>query len=98
MSGSVVPSTRPGLAARALIGAVRAYQWAFSWRPSPCRYDPSCSSYAVEALQVHGAVRGSWLAVRRIGRCHPWGGHGWDPVPPKRATAGAGAPANGQVA
>jgi len=65
---------------------VRGYQWAFGGRPSPCRYSPSCSQYAVEALEVHGAARGSWLAVRRVTRCHPWGGHGWDPVPERRAT------------
>ena len=46
-----------------------------------CRYAPSCSQYAVEAIDSHGAVRGSWLAVKRIGRCHPWGGSGYDPVP-----------------
>jgi len=72
--------------ARALRALVRGYQWAFGGRPSPCRYSPSCSQYAVEALEVHGAARGSWLAVRRVTRCHPWGGHGWDPVPERRAT------------
>jgi len=46
-----------------------------------CRYAPSCSQYAVEAIDSHGAVRGSWLAVKRVGRCHPWGGSGYDPVP-----------------
>ncbi|HTZ09613.1 MAG TPA: membrane protein insertion efficiency factor YidD, partial [Acidimicrobiales bacterium] len=50
-------------------------------RPSPCRYLPTCSDYAAEALERHGAGRGSWLAVRRLGRCHPWGGRGVDPVP-----------------
>lgn len=48
-----------------------------------CRYAPSCSAYALEAVQTHGAFAGSWLAVKRIGRCHPWGGCGHDPVPPK---------------
>ena len=67
--------------ARALRWVVRAYQDVRFGRPSPCRFEPSCSSYAVEALELHGAGRGSWLAVRRISRCHPWGGHGWDPVP-----------------
>jgi putative membrane protein insertion efficiency factor len=71
----------PGPLARALRAAVRGYQWAFAWRASPCRYVPTCSQYAVEALERHGAGRGSWLAVRRIARCHPWGGHGFDPVP-----------------
>ncbi|MGI9603025.1 MAG: membrane protein insertion efficiency factor YidD, partial [Acidimicrobiales bacterium] len=45
---------------------------------------PTCSSYALEAVETHGAVRGSWLGVRRICRCHPWGGHGLDPVPTVR--------------
>ena len=54
-------------------------------RPSPCRFDPSCSSYALEALERHGAARGSWLTLRRLVRCHPWGGIGWDPVPDGKA-------------
>lgn len=60
---------------------VRLYQSAFSGRPSPCRYVPSCSSYALESLESHGFLRGTWLSVRRLARCHPWGGSGWDPVP-----------------
>jgi putative membrane protein insertion efficiency factor len=72
-----------GLPARFLRLLIRGYQHLFAWKPSPCRYDPTCSTYAVEAIEAHGAVRGSWLALRRIGRCHPWGGHGWDPVPPR---------------
>ena len=68
-------------AARALRWFVRSYQHVRAGRPSPCRFTPSCSAYAVEALETHGAARGSWLAVRRLGRCHPWGGSGWDPVP-----------------
>ena len=68
-------------AARALRWFVRLYQQVRAGRPSPCRYQPTCSTYALHALELHGAVRGGWLAVRRLGRCHPWGGHGWDPVP-----------------
>jgi uncharacterized protein len=72
---------QPGMIARLLIGLVRFYQAARYGHPSPCRYVPTCSAYAVEALQRHGAGRGAWLTARRIGRCHPWGGHGVDPVP-----------------
>ena len=50
--------------------------------PASCRYTPTCSQYALEALKIHGPIRGSWLAIKRIGRCHPWGGCGYDPVPP----------------
>lgn len=73
---------QPSVPARGLKGLVRLYQVVFSGRPSPCRYYPTCSAYAVEALELHGALRGSWLAARRLLRCHPWGGHGVDPVPP----------------
>jgi putative membrane protein insertion efficiency factor len=66
-----------------LIGLVRFYRAAISpWTPPSCRYTPTCSAYALEALERHGPVRGTWLALRRIGRCHPWGGRGFDPVPP----------------
>lgn len=61
---------------------VRAYRLIFSpWVGFNCRYQPTCSAYALEALEKHGAVKGSWLALRRIGRCHPLGGSGYDPVP-----------------
>jgi putative membrane protein insertion efficiency factor len=67
---------------RPLIGAVAFYRRFLSpLKPPCCRYLPTCSAYALEALERHGAVRGSWLAARRICRCHPWGGSGWDPVP-----------------
>ncbi|MEI2699581.1 MAG: membrane protein insertion efficiency factor YidD [Microthrixaceae bacterium] len=65
---------------------VRWYQKLTQGKPSPCRYVPSCSTYAIEALQIHGVVRGGWLAVRRLGRCHPWGAQGYDPVPPSRTS------------
>lgn len=72
-------------AAHLLRGLVRLYQWTLSPLIGPvCRYAPSCSEYACEALARHGAGRGGWLAVKRILRCHPWGGHGHDPVPAKR--------------
>ena len=67
--------------ARLLAAPVRLYRALRAGRPSPCRFDPSCSTYALEALATHGAARGSWLVVRRLGRCHPWGGLGFDPVP-----------------
>lgn len=49
--------------------------------PPSCRFTPTCSQYALEALRRHGAIKGSWLAIKRILRCHPWGGSGYDPVP-----------------
>jgi uncharacterized protein len=68
--------------ARLLIVLTRLWQMGPSRiLPPSCRYAPSCSAYAIEALSRYGAARGTWLAVRRIGRCHPWGGHGYDPVP-----------------
>ena len=51
--------------------------------PSTCRYTPTCSHYAKEALEIHGLLKGSWLALKRISSCHPWGGNGYDPVPKK---------------
>ncbi len=63
---------------------VRFYRLVLSpWLGSNCRFTPTCSSYALDALERHGALRGGWLAIRRILRCHPWGGAGHDPVPPK---------------
>ena len=67
---------------RILIGIIRLYRAAISpWTLPSCRYWPTCSAYAIESLETHGAIRGGWLALRRIGRCHPWGGQGVDPVP-----------------
>jgi putative membrane protein insertion efficiency factor len=65
-----------------LIQLVRLYRLAISpWLGSNCRFDPTCSAYAIEALQVHGILKGTRLAITRIGRCHPWGRSGYDPVP-----------------
>jgi putative membrane protein insertion efficiency factor len=69
--------------AQGLAGLVRLYQLLLSPVLGPsCRYLPTCSTYAIEALRRHGALGGSWLALRRVLRCHPWGGGGLDPVPP----------------
>jgi uncharacterized protein len=70
------------VAAPRLVRLVDWYQRAADGRPSPCRFSPSCSSYAREALLVHGTRRGLWLTVRRLARCRPFGPSGWDPVPP----------------
>lgn len=71
------------------MGLVRFYQVGISpWTPPSCRYTPTCSSYALEALERHGALRGGWMAMRRILRCHPWGGSGYDPVPPLPGPSG----------
>ena len=64
-----------------LIRAIDTYQRAYEGRPSPCRFTPSCSSYAREALEVHGRWRGFWLTMRRLVRCRPFGPSGFDPVP-----------------
>lgn len=65
-----------------LILPIRFYQLCISpLLPPACRFTPTCSQYAIEALRKHGPFRGSWLALRRILRCHPWGGSGYDPVP-----------------
>ncbi|MCC7259614.1 MAG: membrane protein insertion efficiency factor YidD [Alphaproteobacteria bacterium] len=71
--------------ARAFIAIIRLYQLLLSpWVGFHCRFEPTCSAYAVEALRRHGAMKGSWLAIRRIGSCHPWGRKGFDPVPDAR--------------
>lgn len=72
----------PGLVARLLVLAVRGYQVALSpMLGGQCRYYPTCSAYGIEALEKHGALRGTWLTARRIGRCHPFRPGGYDPVP-----------------
>ena len=71
--------------ARLVVALVGLYQRIVSpLLPRSCRFAPTCSSYAVEAVKVHGALRGTVLAVRRVARCHPWGGGGLDPVPPRK--------------
>jgi len=79
-----------------MIFAVRLYRWTLSPAKSVlfgasgcCRYSPSCSAYAIDAVRTHGALAGGWLALKRIGRCHPWGGFGPDPVPPQPEGSGA---------
>jgi putative membrane protein insertion efficiency factor len=68
--------------ARLIVLMIRGYQVVIRpVMPAACRYTPTCSDYALEAVRRHGAMRGSWLAGRRILRCHPWGGTGHDPVP-----------------
>jgi len=69
-------------AALPLVLLIRFYQLAISpWLGRRCRFHPSCSEYAVDALERHGVLKGLWLAVRRVGRCHPWHPGGYDPVP-----------------
>ncbi len=61
---------------------IKLYQWILSPLLGPkCRFTPTCSNYALEAFTKYGPLKGFWLAVKRISRCHPWGGHGHDPVP-----------------
>ncbi|MCQ2230075.1 MAG: membrane protein insertion efficiency factor YidD [Bacteroidales bacterium] len=65
-----------------LVGMVRFYQKFISpMTPPSCRYTPTCSQYAIEALKKYGPLKGLWLTIKRLMRCHPWGGHGYDPVP-----------------
>ena len=84
---------RAGVVGVALQLAVRAYQLLVSpLLPPSCRFLPSCSEYAVEAIERHGALRGVELTLRRLARCHPWGGSGYDPVPEPGAFDGPRAP------
>ncbi|MGB0113200.1 MAG: membrane protein insertion efficiency factor YidD [Ilumatobacteraceae bacterium] len=75
---------------RRALSWIEWYQRAFSWRPSPCRFSPTCSAYAHEAVSVHGTARGIWLTARRLLRCRPFGPSGFDPVPEQHASACAG--------
>lgn len=71
-------------AQRLIVGLIRFYQYVLSpWLGNQCRFTPTCSEYARQAVLTHGALKGSWLALRRVGRCHPWHPGGHDPVPPK---------------
>lgn len=66
-----------------LIAVIRVYRYLLSpWLGQSCRFYPSCSHYALESIETHGSLRGSWLALRRLLRCHPWHAGGYDPVPP----------------
>lgn len=77
-----------GLLAIILLVLIRAYQYMVSpVLGANCRYAPTCSSYAHDAVRTHGPVRGGWMAIKRIGRCHPWGGAGFDPVPDSKNTS-----------
>lgn len=73
------------LPGRFLILLVKAYQKILSpLCPGVCRFRPTCSQYMIEAIQTHGVIKGLWFGIRRLLRCHPWGGSGYDPVPPKK--------------
>jgi uncharacterized protein len=87
VSAGAGPRVRPGLVARALLAALAAYRWVSRLTPGRCRFAPTCSAYAAEAVAVHGAARGAWLAARRVGRCHPFHPGGHDPVPLARSTS-----------
>ncbi|WP_368070541.1 membrane protein insertion efficiency factor YidD [Nitriliruptor sp.] len=67
-----------------MLGLLSLYRATAALRAPRCRFLPTCSTYAVSAIRTHGALRGTWLAVRRIGRCHPWNLGGFDPVPPRK--------------
>ena len=78
-------ATQPGLVARGMLALIRFYQRGISpGLNTMCRFEPSCSRYTYEAIEVHGAWRGLWLGARRLGRCHPGSPGGYDPVPPSR--------------
>ena len=88
-AGAVPPEpASPGLAAGAILIAIQAYRLTLSaFLGRQCRFAPTCSEYAAEAVRAHGALHGGWLGLKRIGRCHPWGGSGYDPVPPRQRRA-----------
>jgi len=93
MSPESATSSRPGLLARAALAPLRFYRTGISpIRPATCRYVPSCSAYAIEAIERFGALRGGWLALRRLLRCHPFHAGGHDPVPSRVDSADAISP------
>ncbi|MDA3880217.1 MAG: membrane protein insertion efficiency factor YidD [Prolixibacteraceae bacterium] len=68
-----------------LLGFVYFYKYAISpLTPASCRHVPTCSNYMIEAIKVHGPLKGFWLGIKRLSKCHPWGTHGYDPIPPKK--------------
>lgn len=76
------------LLSRILIGLVEFYRKFISpLTPASCRYTPTCSSYMIEAIKVHGALKGGWMGLKRIASCNPWGGCGYDPVPPAKSNS-----------
>ncbi|MGG7564913.1 membrane protein insertion efficiency factor YidD [Rhodovulum sp. DZ06] len=87
-SSATPPSDRnPVVAALVLLLSLPIHVYRYTLSPligRNCRYEPSCSAYGLEALKVHGPVKGLWLTLSRISRCHPWGGMGHDPVPPRK--------------
>ena len=79
---SRLSTTSKRIAIAPFVGLVRLYQLCISpLTPAACRFTPTCSQYAVEALKKHGLIKGGWLTIKRIARCHPWGGSGYDPIP-----------------
>lgn len=85
-----MPDPRPWLSAPFVL-AVRLYQVTLGpLMGGHCRFEPTCSHYSLEAYRLHGPLRGTWLTAWRILRCHPFGGHGYDPVPPPRSGVGSG--------
>ena len=87
----------PSLAARLALELIRLYKALISpWLAGSCRFVPSCSDYTAEAIARYGVIRGGWLGARRLGRCHPFGGHGLDPVPTAKASC-SGASTTGVV-
>jgi len=76
------PNKILGILSLPFIVLVKLYQWIISpWLGPKCRYTPTCSEYAIESFKKYGPIKGLWLTIKRVSKCHPWGGHGHDPVP-----------------